>query len=158
MDSLLFEGATYDLGWDGRRDILSNSQPQPSLPTPDHAIFLINAVKFQCGQLFHLFDEPTFMDQFRKFHESDNDPAKCSVLWYVHYLLILAFGKAFMVRTPCQSRQLFMHAMKMLPDITFLCANPIESIEVLCCAALYLQCLDSRSAAYNLVGPTIPRK
>ena len=153
VNSLLFEGATYDLGWDGRRDILEPiTNP---LPTPDYALFLINAVKFQCGQLFHLFDERAFMDQFNKFHEADGDPSKCSVLWYIHYLLILAFGKAFIGRTESgrrpQGAEHYVQAIKLLPDITYLCANPIESIEILCCAALYLQCLDFRSAAYNLV-------
>lgn len=158
MDSLLFEGATYDLGWNGLRDMSSPTLTYPPLPTPDHALFLINAVKFQCGQLFHLFDEQTFMDQFNRFHESSSDPTRCPVLWYIHYLLILAFGKAFAVKSPSQTRrppggELFVAAMKMLPDISFLCTDPIQSIEVLCCAALYLQCLDSRSAAYNLVRP-----
>lgn len=153
--SLLFEGSTYDLGWDGRRD--GASATSCALPTPDYALFLINAVKFQCGQLFHLFDERTFMDQFSKFHEAaEPDRNDYPILWYIHYLLILAFGKAFIVRTDKGQRSpgsdLFVQAMKLLPDITFLCADPLQSIEVLCCAALYLQCLDSRSAAYNLVG------
>jgi proline utilization trans-activator len=156
MNSLLFEGSTYDLGWDGRRDTAAESRPM--LPTPDHALFLINAVKFQCGQLFHLFDEQTFMGHFSKFHESDNGAETCSVLWYVHYLLVLAFGKALVTnRSPQTSgpsgSELFVQAMRMLPDITFLYKEPLQSIEILCCAALYLQCLDSRSAAYNIVRP-----
>ena len=152
--SLLFEGATYDIGWDGRRDTSHDDQPC-TLPTPDYALFLINAVKFQCGQLFHLFDERTFMDCFNKFHELGSDPSQCPILWYIHYLLILAFGKAFTVRTQTGRRppgaDLFVQAIKLLPDAIFLYNEPLHSIEVLCCAALYLQCLDSRSAAYNLV-------
>jgi proline utilization trans-activator len=31
--------------------------------------------------------------------------------------------------------------------------EPIQSMEILCCAALYLQCLDKRKAAYNQVSP-----
>lgn len=78
--SLLFVGATYDLGWDGQRQ----SEAEPiALPTSDYALFLINAVKFQCGQLFHLFDERSFMTQFSKFHDSDGDSAQCCLLWYV---------------------------------------------------------------------------
>jgi proline utilization trans-activator len=151
--SLLFEGSTYDLGWDGQRQ---SGDESPTLPTSDYALFLINAVKFQCGQLFHLFDERSFMTQFSKFHESERDSNDCSLLWYIHYLFVLAFGKAFVVRTNkgrCPpGGDLFAHAMKILPDITYLCTEPLQSIEILCCAALYLQCLDSRSAAYNLVS------
>lgn len=111
------------------------------------ALFLINAVKFQCGQLFHLFDERTFMDQFQKFHETDGDLNKCSILWYIHYLLILAFGKAFIVRAEKERRppgtEYFVQAMKLLPDITYLYSDPVQSIEIFCCTALYLQCLVS---------------
>jgi len=67
----------------------------------------------------------------------------------------LAFGKAFIVRTnegrSPPGAELFTRAMKLLPDVTFLHRDPIQSIEVLICAALYLQCLDSRSAAFNVV-------
>ena len=151
--TLLFEGSTYDIGWDGRR---STVDPEAcALPTADFALFLINAVKFHCGQLFHMFDERTFMQQFGSFHESGGDTTKVPILWYVHYLLILAFGKAFIVRLEKSRRppgvEFFVQAMKLLPDITFLYSDPTPSIEVLCCAALYLQCLDSRSAAYNTV-------
>ena len=159
ISSLLYQGSTYDLGWDGRRD---GSMDSCALPTADFAMFLINAVKFQCGQLYHLFDEKVFMDQFNKFYETGSDTNQCSVLWYIHYLLILAFGKAFLVRAEKGRRppgaELFVQAMKILPDITFLFTDPLQSIEILCCAALYLQCLDSRSAAYNLVRCTASMK
>lgn len=79
-ESLLFSDSTDNLGWDGRRDMPNTSSL--ALPTPDYALFLINAVKFQCGQLFHLFDEKTFMDQFHKFHETESDPQKRHILWY----------------------------------------------------------------------------
>ena len=152
--SLLFEGATYDLGWDGRRQ--QSADETVALPTSDYALFLINAVKFQCGQLFHLFDERSFMTQFSNFHEADNELNNCSLLWYIHYLLVLAFGKAFVVRTNkgrCPpGGDLFVQGMKLLPDITYLCTEPLQSIEVLCCSALYLHCLDLRSAAYHLVS------
>lgn len=156
---LLYQGSTYDLNWDGRRD--ASEASICALPTADYALFLINAVKFQCGQLFHLFDEPSFMEQFKKFHDANsnlnNDDD--TVLWYIHYLLVLAFGKAFVVRTDkgqCPpGGDLFVQAMQLLPDTTYLCSNPLRSIEILCCTALYLQCLDSRSAAYNVVSQVL---
>ena len=152
--SLLFEGQTYELGWDGRRT--SAEFDEAILPTSDFALFLINAVKFHCGQLFHLFDEQDFMRNFSNYHDRGHR-GDCSELWYIHYLLILALGKAFIVRVGQDQRppgaDLYVQAMKLLPDTMYLSNEPIPSIEILCCAALYLQCLDMRSTAYSLVSP-----
>lgn len=152
-NSLLFEGGTYDLGWDGQRS--PDDTQAPVLPASDFALYLINSVKFHCGQLYHLFDETTFMDHFNKFHEGTRQNWSPPTLWYIHYLIILAFGKAFVGRNNTGSRppgvELFVHAMKILPHSMFLCAHPVEAIEVLSCAALYLQCVDYRTAAYNMV-------
>ena len=154
---LLFEGQTYELGWDGWR--ASVEFYEATLPTSDFALFLINAVKFHCGQLFHLFDDQDFMLNFSNYHDQGHR-GDCSDLWYIHYLLILALGKAFIVRVGQDRRppgaNLYVQAMKLLPDTTYLCNDPIPSIEILCCAALYLQCLDMRSSAYNLVSFIIP--
>ena len=128
---------------------------EDTLPTSDFALFLINAVKFHCGQLFHLFDEQDFMRNFSKYHDREHR-GDCSDLWHIHYLLILALGKAFVVRVGQDRRppgaNLYVQAMKSLPDTTYLCNDPISSIEILCCAALYLQCLDMRATAYSLVS------
>ena len=154
--SLVFEGQTYELGWDGRR--ASAEFDEATLPTSDFALFLINAVKFHCGQLFHLFDEQEFMRNFSNYHDREYR-GDCPDLWHIHYLLILALGKAFVVRVGQDRRppgaNLYVQAMKLLPDTMYLCNDPIPSIEVLCCAALYLQCLDMRSTAYNLVSSMV---
>lgn len=156
-ENLLYEGEVYDLGWDGQRTRQSTANLDAgSLPSPDFAMYLINAVKFHCGQMFHLFDEETFMEQFSQFHDNSTDKPTIHSLWYTHYLLILAFGKAFVARTNTGRRppgaELFVQAMKYLPEIMFRCEEPIETIEVLCCAALYLQSLDFRSASYRVVS------
>ena len=95
------------------------------------------------------------MENFHKFHEDVAYQTDPPVLWYIHYLIMLAFGKAFIVRkksgTKPAGAEFFVHAMKMLPDITYLTRNPIDSVEVPCCAALYYQCIDYRTAAYNMV-------
>lgn len=151
-DRISFDGTLYDLGWDGLGD---GASPDPDLtPTADYAIYLINAVKFHCGQMFHLFDEPSFMKQFHEFYDG-SEPRPIG-LWYVHFLLILAFGKAFTARRTISKRppgcELYVQAMKLLPDITILTGEPLRAVEVLCCKALYLQCLDFRCAAYNVVS------
>ncbi|RMZ77412.1 hypothetical protein DV738_g4369, partial [Chaetothyriales sp. CBS 135597] len=156
-ETLHFEGSVYQLEWQVLRH-----QPEPSahsLPAPDYAIYLINATSFHCGQIFHLFEEEDFMHYFGIFHESKNGIDRVPLLWYVHYLLVVAFGKAFVARAapdgPPPGAGLFIEAMKHLPEITLFPTDTIESIEILVCAALYLQCLDFRNAAYNLIGQAL---
>lgn len=155
-ENLLFEGKSYDLGWDGRRGLSPASESEsPALPSPDFAIYLINAVKFHCGQLFYLFEEERFMQQFSLFQDNEAEASQSGTLWYVHYLLILAFGKAFVAQSSKGHKppgaELFVHAMKLMPDFAFYDADPVESMQILCCAGLYLQCLDFRGAAYRIV-------
>ena len=158
-DNLIFEGATYELGWDGRR--LLDATSTIALPTTDFAMYLINSVKFHATQLFHLFDHESFMESFSKYHDSHKTDEQSDTLWLTHYCMILALGKAFVGRAASSNRppgvEFFIHGMKMLPDVTLLCygSNTLQAMEIFCCAALYLQCLDMRSAAYNLVRCTV---
>ncbi|KAF2716138.1 hypothetical protein K431DRAFT_279571 [Polychaeton citri CBS 116435] len=159
-DDLLYQSETYDLGWDGIRSTLNPSDLDPTiLPTADYAIYLINAVKFHCGQMFHLFDEESFMASFTHFHSPSADKSQLKPLWHVHYLLVLAFGKSFLTRMGNRRRpagtELFVQAMKLLPDVIYLYKFPVDAIEILCCAALYLQSLDFRSPAYQLIGQAL---
>ena len=155
-DRLLFDDHVYDLKWDGNKanlpeDIFDIS----TLPAPDFSKYLINSVKFHCGQLFYLFDENRFMEQFTSFQQNPTDKARSSPLWFCHYLLILAFGKSFVVQSARSKSppgaEHFVQAMQCMPDFTFFDGDPIEKIQVLCCAALYLQCVHSRGPAYRMV-------
>ncbi|KAJ5180047.1 transcriptional regulator family: Fungal Specific TF [Penicillium capsulatum] len=151
--ALLFDGAAYDLGWDGLR---TPDRPDvPTVPTFDHAIYLINSVKFRCGQLYHLFDDNEFMDNLHDFYSQPN-PNATAGLWYIHFLLILAFGKGFVQHKVQSNRpagaEFFVKALQLLPDVSVLHQEPIESTEILCCIALYLQALDCRSSAHNYIG------
>lgn len=155
--SLLFDGCAYDLGWDGTRTTV---YPEiPVAPTPDYSIYLINAVKFHAGQLFHLFDEAEFMENLHVFYDNPEQHIATNPLWYIHYLLILAFGKAFVVQKNYQHRPpgsgFFIKALQLLPDSTCLSRHPINAAEILCCIALYLQSLDNRNSAHNFVRPYI---
>ena len=157
-NDLLFDGASYDLDWDGSRT--TSSPGTPALPTLDYAIYLINAVKFHCGQTFHLFDEDSFMSGLYGFfgrqtdHPSGRRPG--DDLWYVHFLLILAFGKAFVTQRNQGRRppgaEYFTTALHLLPAIMLLWQDPVLSVEIMCCIALYFQCLDYRLVAHNYVS------
>ncbi|KAJ4302914.1 hypothetical protein N0V90_001805 [Kalmusia sp. IMI 367209] len=65
---LLFDGSAYNLPWDGSRSLPETTAPV--IPSIDYAIFLINAVKFHCGQLVHLFDEEEFMGKLHAFYSN----------------------------------------------------------------------------------------
>lgn len=152
-DSLLFDATAYDLGWNGFRSVLPET---PVVPAIDYAIYLINSVKFRCGQLFHLFDEDEFMRSLYNFYA---DPAAKMTnvgLWYIHFLVILAFGKAFVLQKNQGKRppgaEFFVAALQLLPDVSILCREPIISTEILCCISLYLQSVDFRHSAHNFVS------
>ncbi|KAG6369011.1 hypothetical protein INS49_003230 [Diaporthe citri] len=146
-------GNAYDLQWDGAptcADPLS-----ATVPTIDHAIYLINAVKFHCAQLFHVFDEDTFMPALYAFYENPSDRNATDKVWLVHFMVILAFGKGFTVNKNGKDPpgvEYFIQALQMLPNMIMLWRYPVHSVEVLTCIALYLCCLDYRIVAHNFMG------
>lgn len=150
---MLFDGYAYDLGWDGHRNPMG--QDTTALPTLDYAIYLINAVKFHCGQMFHLFDEESFMGHLYDFYSNGNNAISPTDLWYIHFLVIIAFGKAFTAAKNQAKRpsgaDFFIKAIQLLPDISALMREPIMSTELLCCVSLYFQCLDFRHVAHDYV-------
>lgn len=147
-------GNAYDLQWDGApicADPLS-----ATVPTIDHAIYLINAVKFHCAQLFHVFDEDTFMQALYTFYESPADRHTTDKVWLVHFLVILAFGKGFTVNKSGKDPpgiEYFIQALQLLPNMIMLWRYPVHSVELLTCIALYLSCLDYRIVAHTYVRP-----
>ncbi|KAF4454343.1 proline utilization trans-activator [Fusarium albosuccineum] len=156
-DNLLFDAQSYDLGWDGKQHGPPEADTRHMvLPSADYALFLINSFKFHCGNLFHLYEEERFMEKFSLYHENAADQ---SSLWFVHYLLILAFGKAFVVHSSKATKppgaEWFVQAMKLLPSFILYGGDHIELVQVLCCAALYLHCLDFRAAAYRMIGQAL---
>lgn len=156
--NLLFDKEVYNLQWDGNRascpqDIFDIS----NLPTADFARYLISSVQFHCGQLFYLYEEGRFMEQFEAFQQNPAKEARSNPLWFCHYLLILAFGKSFVVQStrsqvPAGAEH-FTQAMQCMPDFNFFNGDPIEKIQVMCCAALYLQSAQNRTRAYRMVRP-----
>jgi proline utilization trans-activator len=128
----------------------------PIIPSIDYAIFLINAVRFHCAQLVHLFDEEEFVANLHAFYSSSENGSWKESLWYIHFLLIIAFGKTFVQHKHHAPRppgaDLFVRALQLLPDTNRLCREPVTAVEILCCISLYLQALDSRNAAHVTIG------
>ncbi|KAJ5100260.1 hypothetical protein N7456_006312, partial [Penicillium angulare] len=145
---------SYEFGWD-KQDISVEAEIG-GLPSKDHALYLLSAVKFRAGQIYHLYDEEFFMSQLDQFYLSPAENVSNMKVWYIHFLVLLAFGKAFVVcdadgRRPPGS-YLFLRAVKLLPDATYLISDFITATEILCCMALYYQALDGRVAAYEKIG------
>lgn len=149
----LFEGEAYGLPWE-RQPVPSESN-QPLAPSIDYAIFLINAVKFHLMQLLHLFDEEDFNAKLQLFYANPDSTSAKDDLWYVNFLLIIAFGKALVQHRHQGPRPpgagFFEEAQRLLPNTDALCREPIMAMEILCCIALYQHALDSRNAAHVTV-------
>ncbi|KAK2060951.1 fungal-specific transcription factor domain-containing protein [Colletotrichum caudatum] len=140
---LLFDSCAYHLGWNGSRT--TQTFDRRSIPSHDYAIFLINAVKFHCGQISHLFEGDEFMDNMQTLYsKSSIERAEEDSLWLIHFLVIL--------ERPARA-EFFVRALQLLPDVTAFCKQPIMSTEILCCIAWYYQALDFRHAAHNFIGP-----
>lgn len=153
--ALQFDEETYDLRHDNNSKKLESIDTQIAVPSRDHALHLVNTVQFHLGQLFHLYEEDTFMEQLNEFYISPQSEPPNNDLWFVQFLLIMAFGKAlFSKRTgdrKAPGAQFFNKAMSLLPSIFILTRDPALGTEILCSAALYLHCFDHRMSAYNYV-------
>lgn len=154
-DALVFDSCTYDLEWDGLLTKEDSARTSPVLPTLDHAKHLIELVRFHCGELFHLWDDKTFTYNLHAFYAQDPPTKHGREIWYVQFLLILALGKAFSMKKSQGTRppgaNFFIEALRALPQTIFLLSDPLLAAEVLCCLALYSQCIDYRMMAHNYV-------
>jgi len=92
-------------------------------------------------------DEESFVRSFSFFYDTSADDLGHTQLWCAYYFLIMAFEKAFLTRTSKARRppgaEFIVQAIKILLDVTFLCSNPNETMEILRCAPLYLHSLYS---------------
>ncbi|KDN66586.1 putative fungal specific transcription factor domain-containing protein [Colletotrichum sublineola] len=131
-----------------------------NLPPLDYAMFLLNTAKFYLNAVFYIIDEPSFLKHMHELYEDPVRKASASRLWYAQFLLILAFGKAFVVSSGPQALappgvQYATRAMALLPDLSGLNPDSIQAIQALALAALYFQCLDMRLAAYQHIGQAL---
>ncbi|KAF6798770.1 hypothetical protein CSOJ01_12659 [Colletotrichum sojae] len=150
------DAQAFKLDWPSCRDFAP--RPATDIPSLDYALYLTNTVKFHLGQTYHLFDEDSFMEGLYEFYRNGPkmEATADARLWYIQFLLVMAFGKALLVPgTPDQSPPssgLVTRALELLPDSHGLYQDPILSVEVLCCLALYLQSIDHRNSAYTYIG------
>ncbi|KAJ4245268.1 hypothetical protein NW762_014138 [Fusarium torreyae] len=129
-----------------------------SLPSLELALYYLQSVKFRTHPLFHLFEETDFVHNLHLFYQDPLGVAGTCNLWYIHYLIIMAFGKSFAGQQasigPAGS-DLFSRAMNQIPDVTYLSRDPVKATEIFCCIALYLHCVDHRVAAHSYIGQAV---
>ncbi|EAW24713.1 fungal specific transcription factor domain-containing protein [Aspergillus fischeri NRRL 181] len=151
------DGVAFKLHWTSLR---SDEVPDTTnLPPLDYALFLFNTVKFYFGHLFYIIDEPSYLQHLQELYKDPATKATSSRLWYAQYLLILAFGKAFVVQSSSQEgpsgSQYASRAMALLPDLSGIYCEPLDSIRALALAALYFQSIDMRVAAFQHIGQAL---
>lgn len=144
----------YPLIW--RHGAVDDSVDIGGLPSIDHALYLVNTVKFHLDQSYRLFDEATFLGHIHEFYYGNafKKAAECR-LWFAQFLLVLAFGNAFLLqsRNPKDppGSKFFVRAMSLMPDPTSLWKEGLLAVEVLALAGLYMYCIDHRESAHVYV-------
>jgi proline utilization trans-activator len=126
------------------------------LPSIDHALYLFNTVKFHLDSSYRFFEEEAFLGHVHEFYHGDalRKASECR-LWFVQFLLVLAFGNAFLLQSrdpkgPPGSK-FFVRAMSLMPDHASLWKEGLLAVEVLALCGLYLYCIDHRESAHVYV-------
>lgn len=153
------ESRAYRLSWTTGR--VHQQADLSGLPALDHAIYLVNSVKFHVGHLFHLFDEKEFMSCLHSFYQDPTELPKTCKIWYIQFLCLIALGKALVVApmkgsSMLPGSDLFVRAMTLLPDPSYLFTDSLTATETLCIISLYLQAADMRNSAYIYVSVKLP--
>ncbi|KAJ5400087.1 hypothetical protein N7465_010576 [Penicillium sp. CMV-2018d] len=131
-----------------------NFSQAPSLPFHEPgSAYDLSSPRARCSipiftrKLYRFYDDPTLAH------------AEAERLWFVQFLLVIAFGKAFVV----QKRQIetlpgseyFIRALSLLPECQYFFRDALTAIEVLTAISLYYESVDSRNTAYNYIGQAL---
>lgn len=153
---LNLDGAAFRLRWEPKP--LVDQLDLRNLPAVDYASYLYNTVKFHLAELSGLIHEKSFLNQLDRFQSSPLDTACNNRLWFIQYLFVIAFGKAFLAQ-PSQSAtgappgsEYAARAMSLFPDVSQLHDADLHGIEVLALVALYFQSIDQRTVAFQFVS------
>ncbi|KAI1452453.1 hypothetical protein F4805DRAFT_447319 [Annulohypoxylon moriforme] len=154
---LNLDGTAFRLRWQSKSMV--DDHDLKNLPAADYALYLYNTAKFHLAELFSIVDEPFFLAQFERFHKNPWETAQTQRLWFIEYLLFLAYGQAFLASGPWfnspPGSHLAARALSLLPDPAYMHEENVRSIEVLVLVALYLQSIDMRAAAYQYIGQAL---
>lgn len=153
-DPFHIDGVAFKLNW---RPFPPDEVPDvTNLPPLDYALFLFSTVKFYFGFLSLMIDETAYLQDLHEFYQDPSAKAAAKRPWYCQYLLVLAFGKAFLThRNPSGTppgHQYASRAMALLPDLSGVDEDPLGCIQALSLGAVYLQSIDMRRAAFQHVS------
>ncbi|OQD98122.1 hypothetical protein PENSOL_c010G03468 [Penicillium solitum] len=153
-DPFHIDGVAFKLTW---RPYPPDEVPDvTNLPPLDYALFLFNTVKFYFGFLSFMIDETAYLQDLHEFYRDPPAKAASKRPWYCQYLLVLAFGKAFLIQKnpsgPPPGHQYASRAMALLPDLSGVDEDPLGCIQALSLGAVYLQSIDMRRAAFQHIG------
>ncbi|KAM0508977.1 hypothetical protein ACHAPB_001861 [Verticillium nonalfalfae] len=153
----VYDGKIYPLHW---KPASSDAPDMTGLPSMDYAIYLFNAVKFHLGRAYRFFEDASFLSRMNEFYDGEaRTVATQHQFWFVQYLLMLAFGKAFVSRSRASKDPLgacyFTRAMSLMPDPAVFRRDSILAIELTALAGLYFYAIDHRESAHVYLGHAI---
>lgn len=144
------DGDIYQLDWNdiGVPDPLSTS----GLPSLDYALYLFETTRFRVGQIYRIFEAEPFRTRIHDLYYYREPAATAtSRVWFVQFLLVLAFGNAFLSRkkgrNPPGSRY-FARAMSIVPKHMAMGKDCFMVMEALALASMYLYAVDYREEAH----------
>lgn len=152
------DGTAFKLHW---RSLAPDEVPDvTNLPPLDYALFLFNTVKFYFGFLSFMIDESNYLRNLHEFYRDPAAKAAAARPWFCQYLLVLAFGKAFLTQKNHSGappgHQYASRAMALLPGLSGIDEDPLTCIQALSLGAVYLQSIDMRRAAFQYVSEYLP--
>ncbi|KAL4814526.1 hypothetical protein BDW67DRAFT_186725 [Aspergillus spinulosporus] len=127
------EKEVYPLRW---RPALIESPPDISgLPLIDDALYLFNTVKHHLDQHYRFFDHETFIDHLHRFYSGNLlQESTENRLCFVLFLLVLAFGNAFLLRSRNNKDppgdKFFLRTMALIFDETNLWTEGLLTVEI----------------------------
>ncbi|KXT16587.1 hypothetical protein AC579_6308 [Pseudocercospora musae] len=157
LSPFFMDGAAFHLKW-AAKPTVERSDLQ-GLPPKNYVDYMYSTVKFQLGDLFSMVDEQSFLQTWRAFQEDPWNTVQQHRLWFVEYLLFLAFGKAFLGESDGSNapkgHEFAARAMCLLPGPFEMHQEELLGIEVLALVALYFQSIDMRIIAYQYIGQAV---
>ncbi|KAJ6186780.1 hypothetical protein N7519_008081 [Penicillium mononematosum] len=129
-----------------------------SLPSFEYATLLLSTVNYHLGSLYGIINHEYFCMHMEMFYRDPAKEAQESRFWYAQFLLVLAFGEAFISvgsTQPIAGLNYAVRGLSLLPCFSPLQKNSLAAVEALCLAALYVQALDSRLISFQLIGQAL---
>ncbi|KAH6658848.1 Zn(II)2Cys6 transcription factor [Plectosphaerella plurivora] len=158
MASASATGVIYPMTW---KQVPEDEPPDISgLPSIDHALYLFNTAKFHLGQQYRFFQDGSFEAQIHTFYRGDaRAQAATSRIWFVQFLVVLAFGSAFLSKAQqpgeAPGSKYFVRAMSLLPPTASIWKGSLLACETLALVGLYFYSTNHRETALLYVGQAL---